>query len=286
MRRRTFLFHAAAGTAGLTLFPALLSGCRPEHDPLHDFGLITNVVGKLIRKDHRGTMAMLAGMGYKYLEFGGTWDEKPSELRAYMDQIGLIPLAGGSSISGLQGDGLKQNIDMCLEMGKRYLVCYWPWMDDGNSPTWEKVKFAADESNRMGRACNEQGLRFALHNHDLEFRSLEGRVIYGFILENTDPELVTMEIDLYWAYKGGAELREYFQKYPGRFELVHVKDTYDSPDRESFACVGSGIIDFQDLFSYRDVAGFRHLIVENDRPGEDEEGCARSSIEYLRSLDF
>jgi sugar phosphate isomerase/epimerase len=286
MKRRTFISHAAAGTAGLTLFPALLSGCRPEHDPLHDFGLITNVAGKLIRKDYRGTMAMLAGMGYKYLEFGGTWDEKPSELRTYMDQIGLIPLAGGTSISGLQGDGLKQNIDMCLEMGKRYLVCYWPWMDDGNSPTWEKVKFAVDESNRMGKACNEQGLRFALHNHDLEFRSLEGRVIYDFILENTDPELVTMEIDLYWAYKGGAELREYFQKYPGRFELVHVKDTYDSPDRESFACVGSGILDFQDLFSYRDVAGFRHLIMENDRPGEDEEGCARSSIEYLRSLDF
>ena len=286
MNRREFLIRSAAGSAGLAMFPATLSGCTPRHDPLHDFGLITNLVGKLMREDHRKTMALLAEMGYRYLEFGGTWGEDPSRLSSYMDEIGLIPLAGGDSIYNLQGDGLRKNMDRCLEMGKKYLVCYWPWMDDGLNPTWDKVKLAVDESNRMGAVCNENGLRFALHNHDLEFRGLDGRVIYDYILEHTDPEGVTMEIDLYWAYKGGADIREYFRKYPGRFELVHVKDSYDSPDRESFACVGSGIIDFPDLFSYREKAGFRHLIVENDQPGEDEEGCARSSIEYLRSIDF
>ena len=286
MKRRDFLFNTAAGTAGLALIPSFLAGCTPEHDPLHDFGLITNVVRNLISEDHRGTMSMLAEMDYRYLEFVGTWDEKPSELKAFMDQIGLIPLAGGSNIHGLQGDGLKENIDQCLEMGKKYLVCYWPWMDSGEEPTWDKVKFAVDESNRFGEACNANRLRFAYHNHDHEFRSLDGRVIYDYILENTDPELVTMELDLYWAYKGGIDIREYFTRYPGRFELVHVKDSYDSPDRESFVCVGSGIIDFQDLFSYRDVAGFKHLIVENDQPGDDEEGCARSSIEHLKSLKF
>ncbi len=67
------------------------------------------------------------------------------------------------------------------------------------------------------------------------FRMLEDRVIYEYILEGTEPDLVTMEIDLYWSFKGGADIREYFKKYPGRFELVHVKDSYDSPDRESFA---------------------------------------------------
>ena len=68
---------------------------------------------------------------------------------------------------------------------------------------------------------------------------------------------------------------------------MHVKDSYDSEDLRSFACVGSGIIDFADLLSYRKVAGFRHLIVEHDRPEPDNElECARSSIEYLHSLDF
>jgi sugar phosphate isomerase/epimerase len=286
MNRRNFLYNSAAATTGITLVPSLLSGCSLQHDPLHDFGLITNVVGNMIRADHRGTMALLAGMGYRYLEFGGTFDETPAALKAYMESIDLKPLAGGTSIQGLQGGGLGTMIDDCLAMGKKYLVCYWPWMDSGEHPTWEKVKFAVEESNRFGKECKKQGLRFAYHNHDQEFGSLDGGVIYDYILENTDPELVTMEIDLYWAYKGGADIREYFKKYPGRFELVHVKDSYDSVDRESFACVGSGILDFPDLFSYREVAGFRHLIVEHDHPGADEEGCARSSIVYLQSLDF
>ena len=286
MKRRDFLLTSAAGLAGTALFPSFLSAGKPGKDPLHDFGLITNVVKDLIKEDHRGTMRMLAEMGYKYLEFGGTFGEKPVELKAFMDQIGLIPLAGGTSIAGLLEDGLQKNIEACLEMDKKYLVCYWPWMDDGKNPTWDKVKFAVDECNRMGEKCNENGLRFAYHNHDQEFRSLDGRVIYDYVLENTGPELVTMEIDVYWSFKGGADIREYFKKYPGRFELVHVKDSYDSIERESFAAVGDGIIDFPDLFSYRDVAGFKHLIVENDQPGDDQEGVARSSIEYLKSLKF
>lgn len=286
MKRRDFLFTSAAGITGAALFPSMLTSCRPASDPLHDFGLITNVVKDLMEEDHRACMKMLADMGYKYLEFGGTYGEKASELKAFMDQIGLIPLAGGTSIGGLMGEGLQENIDACLEMDKKYLVCYWPWMDDGNSPTLEEVKFAVDECNRMGMVCNEQGLHFAYHNHDQEFQEDQGIVLYDYILENTDPELVCMEIDLYWSYKGGVDIREYFKKYPGRFEIVHVKDSYDSPDRESFAPVGNGILDFADLFSYRNVGGFKHLVVENDQPGPDQEAVARTSIEHLQSLKF
>jgi sugar phosphate isomerase/epimerase len=203
-----------------------------------------------------------------------------------MEEIGLLPLAGGASLSNFQGDGLQEQIDKCLSLGMKYLVCYWPWMCSADDVNWDQVKFSVEDSHRIGEKCNENELRFALHNHDHEFWSLDDRVIYDYLLEQTDPELVTMEIDLYWAHKGGVDIREYFKKHPGRFELVHVKDSLDSPDRESFACIGSGIIDFPDLFSYRDVAGFKHLIVEDDQPPEDELGCARSSIEYLQSLDF
>lgn len=286
MKRRDFLYTSAAGLTGAALFPSLLTSCAAANDPLHDFGLITNVVKDLMREDHRGTMTMLADMGYKYLEFGGTYGEKPDELKAFMEEIGLMPLAGGTSITGLLGDGLKKSMDNCLVMGKKYLVCYWPWTDDGKSPTFDEVKYAVDECNRMGEICKENGLRFAYHNHDQEFVRDEGVILYDYILEQTVPELVTMEIDLYWAHKGKVDIREYFRKYPGRFELVHVKDSYDSPDRNSFAPVGDGIIDFPDLFSYREVAGFKHLIVENDQPGDDQEAVARTSIEYLQSLKF
>ena len=286
MKRRDFLFTSATGLTGAALFPSLLNACTVGKDPLHDFGLITNVVKDLMQTDHRRTMNMLAEMGYKYLEFGGTYGEKPAELKAFMDEIGLIPLAGGTNIAGLMGEGLQKNIDSCLEMDKKYLVCYWPWMDDGNSPTLDEVKFAVDECMRMGASCKENGLKLAYHNHDQEFLG-EGDVdLYEYILENTDPELVTMQIDLYWAHKGGVDIRKYFEKYPGRFEMVHVKDSYESPYRESFAPVGDGIIDFTDLFSYRDVAGFKYLIVENDQPGPDQESVACTSIEHLQSLIF
>ncbi|MFO7934829.1 MAG: sugar phosphate isomerase/epimerase [Bacteroidales bacterium] len=285
MKRRKFISTTMAGAAGLSVFPSLCSGCRETHDPLHDFGLITNVVKNMIREDHRATMAMLAEMGYKYLEFGGTWGEDPEVLKAFMHDIGLIPLAGGASMANFQGDGLQKSIEGILAMGKKYLVCYWPWMTGAENLTWDEVKFAVDESYRIGETCRENGLRFALHNHYQEFRKLDDRVIYDYILEQTDPDLVTMEIDLYWAYKGGADITTYFEKYPGRFELVHVKDSYDSSDLRSFACVGEGILDFPHLFSYRDVAGFKHLIVEHDDP-ENERECAQTSIEYLKTIDF
>jgi sugar phosphate isomerase/epimerase len=287
MKRRDFINHSLAGTAGVMLGPALLQGCSLRHDQLHDFGLIVNVVQTLMEEDHRNTMTLLAEFGYKYLEFGGTYGESPSELLAFMEGIGLIPLAGGTTISEMAGDGLQRSIDGCLEMNKPYLVCYWPWMDGGENPDMDQVKFAVDEFHRIGETCNRQGIRFAFHNHEKEFRVLDDRVIYDYILEHTDPELVTMEVDLYWAYKGKADIREYFIKYPGRFELVHLKDSYDSDSMQSFACVGSGIIDFEDLLSYREVAGFKHLIVEHDKPEpENELECARSSINYLQTLKF
>jgi sugar phosphate isomerase/epimerase len=287
MNRREFMNNTMAISAGLSLAPTLMQGCASKHDPLHDFGLISNVVQNLMQEDHRATMSMLADMGYSYLEFGGTYGEDPAELIQFMSNIGLVPLAGGTSIVGMQGKDLKTIMDDCLVMGKKYLVCYWPWMDGGDHPTWDQVNFAVDEFHRIGEECNKQGLRFAFHNHEKEFKVIDNQVIYAYMLENTDPELVTMEVDLYWAHKGGADIREYFKKYPGRFELVHAKDSYDSPDLRSFACVGSGIINFPDLFSYREVGGFKHIVVEHDQPGAgNEKACAQSSINYLKSLDF
>lgn len=287
MNRRTYIRTAGTALSGLALAPSLYRSCSRTEDPLHQFGLITNVVQESIRRDHRRTLSQLAEMGYRYLEFGGTWGEDPGNLLSFMKGIGIIPLAGGASMAALQGDGLQQSIEDALSMEKSYLVCYWPWMDSAENLTPDQVKRAVDQLQEIGEACNRNGLRFAVHNHEKEFQQMEGELVYNHILDHTDPELVTMEVDLYWAYKGGADIGEIFRAHPGRFELVHVKDSTDSPDMRSFACVGAGIIDFPDLLSYRDVAGFRHLIVEHDQPEPEEElECARSSLAYLQGLKF
>lgn len=265
--------------------PALFTACS-KHDPLHDFGIISGVIKNELDVDPRDTLTKIAEMGYKYLEFGGTFGMKPAELRSFLAEIGLKPLAGGTSMAAFQGDGLKKLIDDQLELDKKYLVCYWPWMNSADVITMDDLKFAVEQFHIIGEACNKSGIRFAYHNHDHEFRNSFGDgLAYDYYLQNTDPELVTMQLDLYWAAVGGADPAEYIKKYPGRFELLHVKDAYDLNNRESFACVGEGVIDFEPIFRLREIGGFKHLIVEKDGAVHGIE-CAQTSINHLNTLKF
>jgi len=284
MKRRDFLQTSVAGIAGLSLSPMLLKSCTSS-DPLHDFGIIAGVIKNELESDPKDTLRMIAEMGYKYLEFGGTFGMEAAELKKYLSEIGLKPLAGGTSMASFQGEGLQKAIDDQLEMEKEYLVCYWPWMDSGENPTLDDLKFAVEQFHRIGDAANDYGLRFAFHNHDKEFQKIGDVHIYDYFLEYTDPNLVTMELDLYWAIIGGADPVEFIEKYPGRFELLHVKDSYDVSDRQSFACVGEGVIDFERILKFRGEGNFKHLIVEKDGATEGIR-CARTSIDYLNSLDF
>ncbi|MEZ5072617.1 MAG: sugar phosphate isomerase/epimerase [Bacteroidales bacterium] len=285
MKRRTFLHQSMAATAALSCLPSRLLSAPAGSDPLHEIGLITNVVQKMIAENPEATLSMIADLGYRKLEFGGDFGLGKEKLKSLLGELGIRPVAGGTNLAGMQGDGLKQLMDDCLYMGKEYVVCYWPWMDGGENPTLEKVRYAVDQLQDMGEQCRKAGLRLAFHNHWHEFVVDEGQVLYDYILEQTDPDTVCMEVDLYWAYKGKADIRDYFKKHPGRFELVHLKDSYDKEGMETFAPVGDGVIDFPDLLSYREVAGFRHPIVEHDRP-EDEAYCACRSMEYLKSIDY
>jgi sugar phosphate isomerase/epimerase len=238
-------------------------------------------------KEHpKETLTAIAEMGYKYLEFGGTFGMEVQEFKDFMNGIGLKPLAGGTNIAGLQGDGLKRMIDDQLELDKKYLVCYWPWRNDPAEMTKDDLEFALEQFQIIGEACNKNGLRFAYHNHDHEFwTEFDGEYPYDFFLRNTDPELVTMQFDLYWAAVGGVDPVDYIKKYPGRFEMLHVKDALDLSDRQSFACPGEGVIDFERIFKLRDTGGFKHLIVERDNCKQGIQ-CAQTSIDYLNGLDF
>ncbi len=281
MNRRHFL-RAAALAAGATSISAP-GKANTSHAPnIKTVGLIlSGGFGKEMQRDAAGTLKRLAEMGCQELEFGGTYGQSAAELRKTLDGLGLKNVAGGSSMAQLT-KGLDKMLEEASQLGRTYVVCYWPWMDSGENKTLDDFRRTAARFNELGEKCKQAGLRFAFHNHDKEFKLTEGQVPYHIFLRETDPALVTMELDLYWIVKGGGQPLDFFRQYPGRFELWHVKDMDKTP-QAGMTTVGQGIIDFPALFAKARQAGMKHFFVEHDNP-PDAMQFARDSYRYLKTM--
>lgn len=275
--RRTFLRRGALAALGAACSPVLAHAApvKKQH-----WGIILNTVRNEMKVDYAGTLEKLAEMGYRYIE-GGSYGDSEKEYGKLLRRLGLKPVVGGSSMSNLQ-ESLPDYIRRGHALNYEYITCYWPWLSSAENLTRDECLQAAERLNRMGRQLKGEGLRLAWHNHDKEFRPIGDTCAFDLLLQHTDPELVTVQMDLYWVYKGGADPLPYFDRYPGRFELFHVKDMDDSPER-GITCVGEGIIDFQPIFDRAKEAGVRYSVVEHERV-EAGLRCAEVSMEYLKSL--
>ncbi len=151
-----------------------------------------------------------------------------------------------------------------------------------NRTSLDGYRSMADRFNRVAERAKAAGLTFGYHNHDFEFEPLEGRMPWDVLLEETDPALVKLELDLYWITKAGGDPFKYLTEHPGRFPLVHVKDMATDG---SMVDVGAGTIDFAALFARSGQAGIKHYFVEHDNPGEPFQSLA-ASYRYLRNLEF
>ena len=171
-------------------------------------------------------------------------------------------------------------IDAAQRLGHSYIVC--PWLAE-DERTMAHYRDHVALFNEVGVACQEAGIQFAYHNHEFEFEPTEDGVVpYDFMLDETNPELVKMELDLYWIAYANRSVSEYFQRDPGRYPLCHIKDM--GPDR-GMTPVGDGQIDFAVILAESETAGLRHYFVEHDHP-EDALASIRTSITHLRSLTF
>jgi sugar phosphate isomerase/epimerase len=161
--------------------------------------------------------------------------------------------------------------DAHAELGVTY--CIQPWVEEENRNVESYKKMVADW-NEVGRIMKEAGVQFGYHNHNFEFANLDGIVpYYDIYMKEMDSDLITMEIDLFWASKAGQDPVEMFKKYPGRFQLFHVKDmmTREEPfydvHKEDICSVGEGVIDFKAIFAAKDIAGMKYFFVEDDNQG-------------------
>ncbi len=281
--RRMFLGTSFAGAA------VALTGCGPRQEAEADaaIGMINRpytgqlgvqlyTVRELFAADFRSTLDALAEIGFRDLEFAGYFEHDPVEIRAHMDQLGLMSRSSHVQLEQMQND-FATALETAEVMGQTNLIL--PWISE-ELRTEDFYREMADLLNTRGAEAQAAGKRIGYHNHEFEFDDLgDGMTGLDILIEGTDPELVFFEIDFFWTAEAGVDARELFAKTPGRFRTCHIKDRTTEGEMVS---VGDGAIDFNALMAEAEAAGLEAFYVEHDNPADPLASVARS-FAYLNA---
>jgi sugar phosphate isomerase/epimerase len=236
-----------------------------------------------------GAIAKVAKMGYTFVEPAGYSNGKfygmePADFKALCEKnnLGILSSHTGQALpDSANWEKTMAWWDECIAahavLGVKFIV--QPFMGSEAYQSLDTLKRYCDYFNLIGEKCNAKGIRFGYHNHDKEFSTkLDGLTIYDFMLANTDPAKVMFEMDLYWTVVGGANPVDYFNKYPGRFELWHIKDKKE---------IGaSGMMDFPAIWAAADQSGMKYGVVEVEEYSFDEFTSCKESYDFLNNADY
>ncbi|HMB63206.1 MAG TPA: sugar phosphate isomerase/epimerase [Eudoraea sp.] len=323
MERIDFIRNLAFFTAGGTLLPDyLLAGASPEQHPstLKNIGVQLFSLPSSLENDFKGTISLLANMGFREIELFGPYPYSAKSAKQRWKT--LMPKLGFSG-SGYFGHTEEDIKNICKEsgltipsihtdldtlqhkmkdlgragehLGFHYVVL--PAIPGEYRKTLEDYRKMADTFNSIGRQAKEVGLKFAYHNHGYGLHEVNGEIPLQLMLDNTDPDLVFLEIDLFWTIAGGADPVMYLEKYHNRYHLMHVKDmkkiqTFSGdggddsqwiPLFPNMTSAGSGVIDLETIIPTAQQHGVRHFFVEQDLV-KDPDVALKKSFDYLSSL--
>lgn len=276
------LFGSAFGKAGV-----------PDDRKKYGVGLQLYTVRDAMSADFMGTLKKISDLGYKNLELasysaGKFYGHSPAEFKKIVNDLGMDAISSHSAVeaAGITSDTAKIMADAHAELGVKY--CIQPWINpaDRNIETYKRM---IGDWNKVGKIMKEVGIQFGYHNHNFEFATVDGKVPYfDIFLPEMDADLITMELDLFWAEKAGQDPIAMFKKYPGRFQLLHFKDmkTNQAPFfdviKDDICSVGAGVIDFKKILEFKKVAGVKYAFVEDDNQGNGKPFEAiETSIENL-----
>ncbi len=276
MDRRSFI-----GAVGATVLAQRLGAFAADRQ-LKKIGMQLYTVRTQLEKDFEGTIAKVAEIGYKEVEFFTYYGHDPKEVKAILERHGLTSPSTHVPMKDLR-DKLQQTIDAAHIIGHEWIVN--PWVDEEDRGSIENWKRIAAFLNQTAMKVQAAGLKFAYHNHDFEFKPTDGRLPYDVLQADTDPKLVQFEMDLYWITRGGQDPLKYFNKFPGRYPLVHVKDM-EKPPGHNFTEVGRGRIDFKRIFAQSEKAGIQHYYVEQDETPGSPFDSLKISYDYLKTLKY
>ncbi len=280
LNRRDFLGLSSAGLFAMTARQLALRGSGA--DRLDKIGLQLYTVRDAMERDVEATLARVATIGFREVEFAGYFGRQPAQIRALLTRNGLTAPSAHIAYETIIKGQWDQVLDEALAVGHKYVVV--AWIDEDQRPTLDAWKRVAERLNTAAESAKRRGLLLGYHNHSYEFDRLEGQTPYDLLLANTDPTLVLLEMDLYWVTKGGRDPLDYFARWPGRIRLVHLKDS-KGPPHHVMTEVGAGVIPWARILGRHRQAGIEHYFVEHDEP-KDSLASAETSYRYLRALRF
>lgn len=265
--RRVFIKRSAVASAAIAIFPSCVTSSTGSDIP--EIGVQLYTVRDAMAKDPRGTLEQVAKIGYKKIETAGYSDGKVygfvgKEFKSFLDDLGLKLISGHISPQIFE-ESFDQALDFMVAAGQQYAV--FPWLAPEQRETLDQYKGYAETLNKCAEKAKPANIKVCYHNHDFEFQQLEGELPMNILLRELDSELVDIELDLYWITKAGMDPITFFKENRKRVPLWHVKDMADTPE-QGFAEVGTGTIDYSNIFAYADVSGMQHFFVEQDQSND------------------
>lgn len=241
-------------------------------------GLQLYTVRDALSKDLDGTLAALAAAGYRHLESAGYAGKSAQEFKAALDKHGLHVASMHVPINMIRDNGAQVLADARL-FGAQWVVC--PWMDE-KERTAEGYKRVGQALAKAADAWKGENVGVAYHNHDFEFKTVDGgKTGLDTLFEAAGPD-VKAELDIYWAVKAGQDPLAFARAHPNLVTLVHAKDAGPAPDH-TMMDVGKGTIDFRTILPQLKAGGLQYAFVEHDQP-TDAIATARAGLSHLQSL--
>jgi sugar phosphate isomerase/epimerase len=264
-------------------------------------GVQLYVLRAMLAKDFDGTLAKVAAVGIKNVEFAGFYGRTARDVRTSLSNAGLTASGAHCLLASMSDDEVGRMIDYCHEVGMPYMIAAVPSIkpagvsDSGKAKgnpfdhiALEDWRWSAERFNAIGTRVRNAGMRFAYHNHNIEAQKYGDIVAFDEVLRLTDPAVVGMEFDIGNFVAGGGDPYPYLAKYPHRFELAHVKEwaTPFTPTVTSnfpkYAPFGQGATDWRKLLDALKKAGVKEIFIEQDGTASgDELGAVRQAYQFL-----
>jgi sugar phosphate isomerase/epimerase len=298
--RRTFIKKTAVVVAGATLFSNKLLAANK---PTELTGVQLYSIRDDMKKDPLGTLQQLAKMGYKNVEHANYADRKfygysAKEFKKVLDDLD-IKMPSGHTVLGKQHwddakkdftDAWKYTVEDAAITGQIYVIS--PSLDNNLRKNLDELKRFMVTFNRSGELCQKSGMKFGYHNHDFEFSEKLGDLtLYDIILQNTDPKLVIQQLDIGNLYNGGAKALDVLNKWPGRFQSMHVKDEIKAAsgnEKYESTILGKGIVPVKEVIDLgRKSGGTIHFIIEQESyQGKMPLECVQEDLKIMKGWGY